>query len=46
MNHKTDKKIKLLTLGNSSVGKSSIVLRFSDNDFSTAYTVTLGVDYK
>ena len=38
--------IKILTLGASQVGKSSIVLRYSDNKFSSAFLSTIGVDSK
>jgi len=37
---------KLLLIGNSSVGKSSILLRFSDNIFSDNFLPTIGVDFK
>ena len=38
--------IKILTLGDSLVGKSSIVLRFSDNRFDDNQLATIGIDYK
>ena len=38
--------IKVLTLGDASVGKSSIVLRYSDNKFNEAWLSTIGVDSK
>lgn len=37
---------KLLLVGNSSVGKSSILLRFSDNVFNDDFQPTIGVDFK
>jgi len=37
---------KLLLIGNSSVGKSSLLLRFSDNVFNEAFLPTIGVDFK
>ena len=38
--------IKLLTLGNASVGKSSIILKYTDNIFDSNSLSTLGVDFK
>ena len=38
--------VKILTLGDSSVGKSSIVLRFSDDDFNDNQFATIGIDFK
>ena len=38
--------IKILTLGDTLVGKSSIVLRFSVNRFDDNQLATIGIDYK
>ena len=38
--------IKILTLGDTTVGKSSIVLRFSDDVFDDNQFSTIGIDYK
>ena len=38
--------IKILTLGNSSVGKSSFIIKYVDNAFNYEYMTTLGVDFK
>ena len=38
--------IKLITLGNSTVGKSSFMIKYIDNSFTFNYTTTLGVDFK
>ena len=53
MNQDYDYLFKLLLIGNSSVGKSSLLLRFSDNIFSERYQFylfsflpTIGVDFK
>merc|ERR1712178_607216 len=39
-------KFKLLFIGNSSVGKSSLLMRFADKSFPTEYMNTIGIDYK
>ena len=39
-------KIELITLGDSQVGKSSLLQRFSDDRFSGNYVSTLGIDFK
>jgi Ras-related protein Rab-1A len=38
--------IKLLIIGNSGVGKSSLLTRFADDDFREQYIYTIGVDFK
>ena len=38
--------LKLLTLGDTSVGKSSFIIKFIDNRFSINYIATLGFDFK
>ena len=40
------KDIKIMTLGNASVGKTSFVLRYTNEIFSENYLSTLGVDFK
>ncbi|CAD5217571.1 unnamed protein product [Bursaphelenchus okinawaensis] len=37
---------KLLIIGDSGVGKSSLLMRFADNVFSNSYITTIGVDFK
>jgi len=42
----TDITCKILILGESKVGKSSIMNRFCNKKFSTTLPPTLGIDYK
>ena len=37
---------KIVLVGNSCVGKSSIVIRYADNDFSDVFLATIGVDFR
>lgn len=37
---------KILIIGNSSVGKSNILLRYTDNIFNDSFLPTIGVDFK
>ncbi|EGR29335.1 Ras family protein, putative [Ichthyophthirius multifiliis] len=37
---------KLVIIGNSGVGKSSLLLRFSDDQFNENYLTTIGVDFR
>ena len=37
--------IKILLIGNSGVGKSSILLQYNDKKFAHNYYNTIGVDY-
>ena len=38
--------IKIITLGDSHVGKSSLILKNIDNKFSNIYVSTIGFDLK
>lgn len=41
-----DLHIKLLMLGDSGVGKSSLVLQYASEEFTTNFVTTIGIDYK
>eukprot|EP00002_Diphylleia_rotans_P028311 TRINITY_DN5714_c0_g1_i2.p1 TRINITY_DN5714_c0_g1~~TRINITY_DN5714_c0_g1_i2.p1 ORF type:complete len:199 (+),score=41.95 TRINITY_DN5714_c0_g1_i2:57-653(+) len=38
--------VKLLVLGNTGVGKSALLIRFSDGEFLSSHSTTLGIDFK
>ena len=38
--------LKLVIVGSSSVGKSSILRRFADNEFEASYISTIGIDFR
>jgi len=39
-------RVKILILGESSVGKSSLLTQFVDNKFTGSHMPTIGVEYK
>jgi GTPase SAR1 family protein len=41
-----DLHLKLLMLGDSGVGKSSLVLQYANEEFTTNFVTTIGIDYK
>jgi len=41
-----DQLFKLLLIGNSAVGKSCLLLRFVDDNFTDSYIRTIGIDFK
>jgi len=41
-----DYMFKLLIIGNSSVGKTSFLFRYSDNSFTSSFVSTVGIDFK
>jgi len=46
MSREYDYLFKLVIVGNSSVGKSSLLLRYADDMFNETYLTTIGVDFK
>ena len=38
--------LKILLIGDSNTGKSSLLIRFCDDSFSEAFISTIGVDFK
>ena len=44
--NKFDHLLKLLLIGDSGVGKSCILLRYSDDSFTGSYITTIGIDFK
>ncbi len=45
-NHEHDHLFKILLTGDSGTGKSALLSRFSENDFTDRYISTIGVDFK
>lgn len=41
-----DQNIKLLLLGDSGVGKTSLMMRFTEQTFSATFVSTVGIDFK
>mmetsp|Transcript_22791 Transcript_22791/g.66358 ORF Transcript_22791/g.66358 Transcript_22791/m.66358 type:complete len:206 (-) Transcript_22791:174-791(-) len=38
--------VKLLLIGDSAVGKSSVLLRYADDQFTSSFITTIGIDFK
>jgi Ras-related protein Rab-8A len=41
-----DAQLKLLIIGDTAVGKTSLLLRYNDDKFATSFVSTLGIDFK
>ena len=41
-----DRLIKLVLIGDSSVGKTCLLMRFADNRFPSDHMPTIGIDFK
>ena len=46
MSHKYDYLFKLLIIGESGVGKTCLLLRFTDDSFTANHLTTIGIDFK
>ena len=46
MAHKYDYLFKLLIIGESGVGKTCLLLRFTDDSFTANHLTTIGIDFK
>ena len=46
MNQEYDYLIKVLLLGDSGAGKSSLILRYTDDTFNSSLVSSIGVDFK
>ena len=46
MNNEYDFFYKIVIIGNSGVGKSSVLIRYSDDKFYENYLNTIGVDFR
>ena len=44
--NENEERINIMTLGNTEVGKSCFILRFTDNIFQEIYLATVGIDFK
>ena len=45
-NEKTDLTFKILTIGESGVGKTSVLLRYTEQKFNKNHLTTIGIDFK
>ena len=46
LNQEYDYLFKVLLLGDSNTGKSSLILRYTDNKFNSSLVSSIGVDFK
>ena len=42
----SEERINIMTLGNSEVGKTSFITRYTEDSFSEIYLATIGIDFK
>ena len=46
MSRDYDRQVKLLLLGHSGAGKTSLLMRYANNAFSQTFITTIGIDFK
>lgn len=46
MSREYDRQVKLLLLGHSGAGKTSLLMRYANNAFSQTFITTIGIDFK
>ena len=42
----SEERINIMTLGNSMVGKTSFIIKYTENNFQDSYLATVGIDFK
>ena len=42
----SEERINIMTLGNTMVGKTSFIIKFTENNFQESYLATVGIDFK
>ena len=42
----SEERINIMTLGNTMVGKTSFIIKFTENNFQESYLATIGIDFK
>ena len=42
----SEERINIMTLGNTMVGKTSFIIKYTENNFQECYLATVGIDFK